>query len=69
MEKVDVMKKGVISHVVAGPNFDDCYHYAYDFIKVSFQHVLREANILAHEQARAAMSFHMFGWTWLQILS
>jgi hypothetical protein len=36
MEKVDVMKKGVISHVVAGPNFDDCYHFAYDFIKVSF---------------------------------
>jgi ribonuclease HI len=56
MEVVDTMKNGAISHGVAAVIFDDCYHFACDFIKISFEHVPREANVVAHELARAARS-------------
>jgi hypothetical protein len=42
--------------------FYDCYHLACDFIKISFEHVPREANVVAHDLARAARSSPLSVW-------
>ena len=34
--------------------FDDCFHYACDFVIAIFEHYNREANKVAHELARLA---------------
>jgi hypothetical protein len=62
MEVVDTMKNGAISHGVAAAIFYDCYHFACDFIKISFEHVPREANVVAHDLARAARSSPLSVW-------
>jgi ribonuclease HI len=54
MEVVENMNNGAISHGVAAAVFDECYHMACDFIKISFEHVPREPNVVAHDLAREA---------------
>ena len=39
---------------VAAAWFNDCFHYACDFIMTRFEHCNREANRVAHELARLA---------------
>jgi predicted secreted protein len=46
----------VIFHIVVAAIFDDCYHIACEFIKISFNHVPRDANMAAHELAKLARS-------------
>ena len=49
---IDTMKDGGWWAGAAAAIFDDCFHYACDFIITGFQHYNREANKLAHELAR-----------------
>jgi hypothetical protein len=50
---VETIKNGAISHRVAAAVFDDCYHIACEFIKISLEHIPREVNVVAHELARS----------------
>jgi hypothetical protein len=56
------MKNGAISHGVAAAVFDDCYHIAYEFIKISIEHIPREVNVVAHELARSARNSSLSVW-------
>ncbi|XBI16545.1 hypothetical protein VPH35_058786 [Triticum aestivum] len=54
MEVIDTMNDGGQSAGAAAAIFDDCFHYACDFVTVRFEHYNREANKVAHELARLA---------------
>jgi hypothetical protein len=41
------MENRAISHSVAVAAFDDCFYIACDFMKIAFEHVPREANVIA----------------------
>jgi hypothetical protein len=58
MEVVETMKNGVVSHGVAAAIFDDYYHIGCEFIKISSDHVPRDANMAAHELAKLARRTH-----------
>lgn len=48
------MHDGGQSAGAAAAIFDDCFHYACDFVTTSFEHCNREANKVTHELARLA---------------
>ena len=48
------MNDGGQSAGAAAAIFDDCLHYACDFVIARFKHCNREANKVAHELARLA---------------
>ena len=54
LEVIETMQDGGQSAGAAAAIFDDCYHYACDFIMTKFEHCNREANKVAHELARLA---------------
>ena len=54
MEVTETMNDGGQSAGAAAAIFDDCYHYACDFVTARFKHCNREANKVAHELARLA---------------
>ncbi|XBI27992.1 hypothetical protein VPH35_052326 [Triticum aestivum] len=54
MEVIETTNDGGQSVGVAAKNFDDCYHYACDFVTDRFEHCNRETNKVAHELARLA---------------
>jgi hypothetical protein len=62
MEVVETMKNAVVRHGVATTIFDDCYHIACEFIKISFDHVPMDANMAAHELAKLARSDNPSVW-------
>jgi hypothetical protein len=51
---VETIKNEAINHEVAAVVFDDGYHTACDFNKISFCLVSRDANVVACELAREA---------------
>ncbi|XBI20605.1 hypothetical protein VPH35_061859 [Triticum aestivum] len=54
MEVIDSMNDGGQSAGAAAAIFEDCFHYACDFITARFEHCNRETNKVAHELARLA---------------
>ncbi|XBI08586.1 hypothetical protein VPH35_136294 [Triticum aestivum] len=62
LEVVETMQDGGQSAGAAAAIFDDCYHYACDFIMTKFEHCNREANKVAHELARLARFFSTSVW-------
>ena len=54
MKVIDTMQDGGQSASTTTTIFDDCFHYACDFITTRFEHCNREANKVAHELARLA---------------
>ncbi|XBI43501.1 hypothetical protein VPH35_108267 [Triticum aestivum] len=54
LEVIETMQDGGQSTGVATAIFNDCFHYACDFIMTRFEHCNREANRVAHELARLA---------------
>jgi hypothetical protein len=54
MEVIEAMQDGGRSGGAAAAIFDDCFHYACDFIITRFEHCDRVANKVAHELARLA---------------
>ncbi|XBH90746.1 hypothetical protein VPH35_082319 [Triticum aestivum] len=54
MEVIDSMNDGGQSAGAAAAIFEDCFHYACDFVTARFEHCNREANKVAHELARSA---------------
>ncbi|KAF7005317.1 hypothetical protein CFC21_020442 [Triticum aestivum] len=54
LEGIDTMNDGGQSAGAAAAIFDDCFHYACDFVIPRFEHCNREANKVAHELARLA---------------
>ncbi|KAF6983397.1 hypothetical protein CFC21_001594 [Triticum aestivum] len=52
LEVIETMQDGGQSTGAAAAIFDDCFHYACDFIMTRFEHCNREANRIAHELAR-----------------
>ena len=62
LEVIETMQDGGQSAGAAAAIFDDCYHYACDFIMTKFEHCNREANKVAHELARLARFFSTSDW-------
>ena len=62
LEVIETMQDGGQSTGAAAAIFDDCYHYACDFIMTKFEHCNREANKVAHELARLARFFSTSDW-------
>ena len=56
------MQDGGQSTGAAAAIFNDCYHYAYDFIMTKFEHCNREAKKIAHELARLVRFFSISDW-------
>ncbi|KAM3402325.1 hypothetical protein ACQJBY_006310 [Aegilops geniculata] len=54
MEVIETMDDGGQSAGATAAIFDDCYHYACDFVNARFEHCNREANKVAHELAGVA---------------
>ncbi|XBJ08616.1 hypothetical protein VPH35_013878 [Triticum aestivum] len=54
LEVIDTMNDGGQSAGAAATIFDDCFHYACDFVIARFEHCNREVNKVAHELARLA---------------
>ena len=54
MKVVHTTNDGGQSAGAAAAIFDDCFHYACDFVTARFEHYNREANKVAHELARLA---------------
>jgi hypothetical protein len=47
---------------VAAAIFDDCYYLFTEFVKIQFDHELREANAVAHELASMAKGSSQSVW-------
>ena len=62
LEVIETMQDGGQSAGAAAAIFDDCYHYACDFIMTKFEHCNREANKVAHQFARLARFFSTSDW-------
>ncbi|KAI5013847.1 hypothetical protein ZWY2020_047339 [Hordeum vulgare] len=62
LEVIDTMKDGGQSAGAAAAIFDDCFHYACDFLTVRFEHCNREANKIAHELASLGKFSLTFDW-------
>ncbi|XBJ13296.1 hypothetical protein VPH35_017677 [Triticum aestivum] len=62
LEVIETMQDGGQSTGVAAAIFDDCFHYACDFIMTRFEHCNREANRVAHELARLARFSSTLDW-------
>ena len=54
LEVIDTMKNGGQSAGAAAAIFDDCFHYACDFVATRFEHCNRVANKVAHKLASLA---------------
>ncbi|XBI63808.1 hypothetical protein VPH35_044145 [Triticum aestivum] len=54
LKVIETMQDGGQSAGAAATIFDDCFHYACDFVVTRFEHCNREANKVAHELARLA---------------
>ncbi|KAM3275123.1 hypothetical protein ACQJBY_043852 [Aegilops geniculata] len=63
LEVIDTMNDGGQPAGAAAAIFDDCFHYACDFIIVRFEHCNREANKVVHELARLARFSLTSGWS------
>uniref|UniRef100_A0A3B6LR20 RNase H type-1 domain-containing protein n=1 Tax=Triticum aestivum TaxID=4565 RepID=A0A3B6LR20_WHEAT len=61
LEVIETMQDGGQSAGAAAAIFEDCFHYACDFVMTRFEHCNREANI-AHELARLARFFSTSDW-------
>ena len=55
MEVVETMRLG-ISFAAGAPIYDDCFLLWQDFEAISIEHCDQEANMVAHEIARVALS-------------
>ncbi|XBH95674.1 hypothetical protein VPH35_086196 [Triticum aestivum] len=62
LEVIETMQDGGQSTGAAAAIFDDCFHYACDFIMTRFEHCNREANRVAHELARLARFSSTLDW-------
>ncbi|KAF7058880.1 hypothetical protein CFC21_065854 [Triticum aestivum] len=54
LEVIETMQDGGQSAGAAASIFDDCFHYACDFVITKFEHCYGEANKVAHELVRLA---------------
>ncbi|KAM3298621.1 hypothetical protein ACQJBY_040213 [Aegilops geniculata] len=54
LEVIETMQDEGQSAGAAAAIFDDCFHYACDFVMTRFEHCYREANKVAHKLARLA---------------
>ncbi|KAI4971715.1 hypothetical protein ZWY2020_002629 [Hordeum vulgare] len=54
MKVIETMKEGGRSAGATTAIFDDCFHFACDFVASRFEHCNTEANKVAHEFARLA---------------
>ncbi|XBI08694.1 hypothetical protein VPH35_136388 [Triticum aestivum] len=54
LEVIETMQDVGQSAGAAAAIFEDCFHYACDFVMTRFEHCNREANKVAHELARLA---------------
>ena len=54
MDVIEIMQDGGQSTGAVEAIFDDCFHYACDFVMTRFKHCYSEANKVAHELARLA---------------
>ncbi|KAI4997390.1 hypothetical protein ZWY2020_052732 [Hordeum vulgare] len=61
-EVIEIMKDGGRSAGAPAAIFDDCFHYACDFVATRFEHCNREANKVAHELARLARFSQSSNW-------
>ena len=55
LEVVETMRLG-ISSLVGGPIYDECFSLRQEFDAISIEHYDREANCVAHEIAKVALS-------------
>ncbi|KAI5006703.1 hypothetical protein ZWY2020_033946 [Hordeum vulgare] len=62
MEVIETMKDGGRSAGSAAAIFDDCFHYACNFVATKFEHRNREANKVAHELVRLARFSRASDW-------
>ena len=62
LEVIETMQDGGQSTGAVAAIFDDCFHYACDFIMTRFEHCNREANRVAHELARLARFSSSLDW-------
>jgi ribonuclease HI len=62
LKVIDTMQDGGQSAGAAAAIFDDCFHYACDFVITRFEHCNREANKVAHELARLVRFSLTFDW-------
>ncbi|XBI72514.1 hypothetical protein VPH35_066452 [Triticum aestivum] len=51
LKVIETMQDGGQSADAAAAIFDDCFHYACDFVMTRFEHCYKEANKVAHELA------------------
>ncbi|KAI4980504.1 hypothetical protein ZWY2020_020989 [Hordeum vulgare] len=62
LEVIETMKDGGRSAGAAAAIFDDCFHYACDFVATRFEQCNKEANKVAHELARLARFSQSSNW-------
>lgn len=56
LEVVETMRQGGYSASVGAPIYDECAQLWQEFLSISIEYCDREANQVAHELARAALS-------------
>lgn len=47
---------------IAAAVYEDCTHFVQDFMEISFNHIPREANQVAHEMAKMAKFLGTASW-------